>query len=272
MDKIKANLRQIIETIVLFVGCRLISAYIIRNLGLLKKSLQQNVSSTDDILLSFLMDSGDIVIVIGSFIFILIAIRLFNHNYVMNQGNYYHDYPFLWYWYCGNILGIKKCSLILVPIYMQFKLVIRDVFKGFPLNESEYPVLDNEPECKVYEHNLNDEINELNIILEDTYLIECSQIPDKKQNLPTIKISRNDGRSNERHFSQEFIKTIIDEIKKFSCIKRVNLYATTNPMNSLNIARRVFKTGNRGNIEHLYVYQQDNAGNRYFKPDGHEIY
>jgi len=155
---------------------------------------------------------------------------------------------------------------------MQFKLVIRDVFKGFPLNESEYPVLDNEPECKVYEHNLNDEINELNIILEDTYLIECSQIPDKKQNLPTIKISRNDGRSNERHFSQEFIKTIIDEIKKFSCIKRVNLYATTNPMNSLNIARRVFKTGNRGNIEHLYVYQQDNAGNRYFKPDGHEIY
>ena len=36
----------------------------------------------------------------------------------------------------------------------------------------------------------------------------------------------------------------------------VNIMATTNVRNTIRIANDVFKTGGRGNIEHLNVYKQ----------------
>ena len=52
----------------------------------------------------------------------------------------------------------------------------------------------------------------------------------------------------------------------------VNVFATTNPMNTINIASRVFKNADRGNIDSLYVYKQKNIGGREFESKGKKIY
>ena len=114
--------------------------------------------------------------------------------------------------------------------------------------------------------------DEINILLEDTYPIKNEQIPISKRNLLTIKISRNDGTTRGRHFSQNFIETTINTVRTLDTIKEVNLYATTNPLNTMHIAKRVFSVADRGNIKHLYVFQQNNAGIRAFQNKGHKIY
>ena len=192
----------------------------------------------------------------------------------MNNSNVYHDYPFFWYWFCARILGIKKCNLILVPIYMQFKLVIEDIFDEYPLDEDDFPVIKDEADSDVEEINMDMdmELSEMNLILEDTYVIESRQIPFSKKDLPTIKISRNINNNHTRHFSPKFIQKISEEIRKLPQINRINIYATTNPMNTLRIIRTTFKMADRGNIDHIFVYQQKNKGIRVFCEKGYKIY
>ncbi len=61
----------------------------------------------------------------------IFTIRKMNKNKILNNGNIYHDHSYLWFLLCSKILGYEKCNLVLVPIYMQFKLVINDVFSEF---------------------------------------------------------------------------------------------------------------------------------------------
>lgn len=95
----------------------------------------------------------------------------------MNRMRVYHDYSYTWYWVCAKILGITSCDLVLVPIYMQFKLVIRATFSEYPLDGTEYPVAENESESKVSELNHKKTKGEINLVLEDTYIIEERQLP-----------------------------------------------------------------------------------------------
>ena len=64
----------------------------------------------------------------------------------------------------------------------------------------------------------------------------------------------------------------MNEVRKFNRIPVMNVFASTNPMNTKNIAKRVFALGDRGNIDHLYVFQQSKSGERIFMPQGHKIY
>ena len=43
-------------------------------------------------------------------------------------------------------------------------------------------------------------------------------------------------------------------------------------MNSKQIAMNAFVQGGRGNIVHLYVFQQESKGNRVFSKHGRKIY
>jgi len=270
---IKDNLRQILETLLLIVGW-FVSYYKVAGcLDYLKEKFLPNMSNLLEAIIMHILDMvPEKVIVVFTVLLIIRLLYWYNKDFTMNQKNYYHDYPYFWYWYCRNILGIKKCNLVLVPIHMQFKLVIDQLFEEFPLDEGEYPETEDARECKVTKNIFKDKDGEINLILEDTYLIDNNQIPHDKQDLPTIKISRNDGKNMGRYFSQTFINTVINEVRSLPNRVRINIYATTNPMNTLNIAQRVFKIANRGNIEHLYVYQQENTGNRIFKSDEHKIY
>ncbi|MBM6832651.1 hypothetical protein [Megamonas hypermegale] len=274
VKKIKANFRQVGEIIALVIV--VLGVYILDIFSLFKNYLMEYELKPElgNIILYYLLNIGNIGLSIVLFWRLLKFFRKINKEFIMNNSNVYHDYPFFWYWFCARILGIKKCNLILVPIYMQFKLVIEDIFDEYPLDEDDFPVIKDEADSDVKEINMDMdmELSEINLILEDTYVIESRQIPFSKKDLPTIKISRNINNNHTRHFSPKFIQKISEEIRKLPQINRINIYATTNPMNTLRIIRTTFKMADRGNIDHIFVYQQENKGIRVFCEKGYKIY
>ena len=233
--------------------------------------LQENYPTPDNVVQYFLIQSGEVITAIALILFVLISVRKSNKDRIMNRKDIYHDYPLLWYWYCARVLGYKKCNLVLVPIPMLFKLVHHGVFEEYPLDENSYPAEENET-INVSKTNWASNPTEVNIILEDTYPVLYSQIPCAKNKLPTIKVSRNDGKNFGRHFSQKFIENVITQIGNLNSGTKVNVFATTNPLNSLNIAKRAFTNGNRGNIDSLVVFQQDGYGKRLFQTKGKKIF
>lgn len=274
VKKIKVNFRQVREIIALVIVA--FGVYILDISSLFKNYLMEYELKPEigNIILYYLLNIGNIgflIVLLGG---LLKIFREFNKDFIMNSSNVYHDYPFFWYWFCARILGIKKCNLILVPIYMQFKLVIEDIFNEYPLDEADFPVIKDEVDSAVEKINtgMDMELSEMNLILEDTYVIELRQIPFSKKNLPTIKISRNINNDHTRHFSPKFIQKISEEIRKLPQINRINIYATTNPMNTLRIIRTTFKMADRGNVDHIFVYQQENKGIRVFCEKGYKIY
>ena len=274
VKKIHAHFSQLGEIVALVIvafGVSILDIYSLFKNYLMEYELKPEIGN---IILYYLLNFGNIgflIVLLGG---LLKIFREFNKDFIMNSSNVYHDYPFFWYWFCARILGIKKCNLILVPIYMQFKLVIEDIFNEYPLDEADFPVIKDEVDSAVEKINtgMDMELSEMNLILEDTYVIELRQIPFSKKNLPTIKISRNINNDHTRHFSPKFIQKISEEIRKLPQINRINIYATTNPMNTLRIIRTTFKMADRGNVDHIFVYQQENKGIRVFCEKGYKIY
>lgn len=268
--KVKDNSIQLVETLIL-IAC-IIVPLLIDVKGMFGQYLEENYLTPDNAIPYLLIMGGKYVGAIGLFVIALWRIRKHNEKVTMNRMNVYHDYSYIWYCYCSKILGIEKCNLVLVPIYMQFKLVIQSVFNEFPTDETTYPVQDNEVTVKISKANWSSSPNEINLLLEDTYPITTKQIPPTNRNLPTLKISRNDGKSVGRHFSQQYIESIINEVRHLDNGVKVNVYATTNPMNTYNIAKRVFTNATRGNVAELYVYQQESSKDRLFGNKGKKIY
>jgi len=269
-EKISSNGRQILEIVALIIVTSI--PWVVDLQEIFKEYLADHPFSPDDFFWQVAFRMGKPVASVVLFFAVLIGIRKFNQGFVMNRKRVYHDYCYAWYWFCAKILGIKSCDLVLVPIHMQFKLVIRATFQEYPLDETEYPVVENESDSKVSETNQEEPTRELNLVLEDTYAIEVRQIPKSKQGYRTIKISRNSGADNSRHFSQKYIEAIIKCVRGLKGKVSVNVYATTNPMNTKHIAKRAFGLGERGNVEHLYVFQQGKDGRRRFEEKGRKVF
>ncbi|RHM55825.1 hypothetical protein DWZ54_04945 [Mitsuokella sp. AF33-22] len=197
--------------------------------------------------------------------FILYKIRSCNKEYILNMDNYYHDYSYFWYRFCSSIMGISKCNLILVPIHMQFSLVIHQVFHEFPLQDESFPESDADEKVIVKDFNNLHGGLEYNIIIEDTYLISMEQLPLDKKELPSFKISRNNKGKSDRHFNRQFINEIVRVLRDLPDKVTVNIYTTTNPKHTFYIAQDALKLSDRGNIEHVFVYQQERDNGRHFK-------
>ena len=266
----KSNARQLLEILLLIVILA-VPLFIDTN-ELFSEYLKNTYATPENIIGYFAVSHGKWVVSIVVFFVLLYFVRRYNKDFVMNSQHVYHDYCYWWYWLCAKILGIRSCNLVLVPIYMQFMLVIRGTFEKYPLDKEDYPVIENEPECKITINNPESNQSEINIMLEDTYLIGVNQLPEEKRSLYTLHISRNDGIDTERHFSQKFIETVVNSVRKYHQINVVNVYATTNPETTLHLAKRAFGLGERGNIRHLYVFQQSAQGYRAFQPKGYKVY
>lgn len=199
-------------------------------------------------------------------------VRQSNKTFLLNRDNVYHDYCYQWYWICSKILGIKKCNFVNIPIYMQMKLVINQVFDTPFLFEEDYPKAEEPAVVKRKNQMARAKIQECNLILEDTYQISYKQIPKEKQSLYTVKVSRYNPQIPGRHYSQSFVQKIMDVVNKLDKDTTINLYATTNPQNTLHIARCVFTMANRGNIAHLVIFQQSASQGRHFENMGIKIY
>lgn len=270
VNKIADNGTQIIEIIILIL-CGL-APFLINAAGLFAGYQANTTPDPENVLAYLVVKAGNAAMSIVLCLIVLWRIRAHNKDFLMNRSNVYHKYAYGWYWFCAKILGIQKCNLVRVPVYMQFKLVIRGTFADYPLEESVYPVVENESDACISTINAEAHEKEMNLILEDTYHVDSQQIPKTKQGLRTIKVSRNDGKNKGRHFSQKFIEAVINTVRNLDQNSVVNIYATTNPMNTKHIASRAFALADRGNVQHLYVYQQKNSDERMFEPKGHKIF
>ena len=126
-NKILANFRPICQIIGLVIILLLPSLLDITN----KVQETPKLSASQDLkdyIFYILWNKGNVAIGIFLFVVALFVVRKWNKNYIFNKGNEYKNYPYFWYWMCSKILGYTECNLILVPIYMQFKLIIRDTF------------------------------------------------------------------------------------------------------------------------------------------------
>lgn len=262
IDFLRSNIRQVGELILLVLV--VIVPYFFDLEKIFDSYLKNNTPTPDNYIWYMAIQNGSWGASIIFFIALLLILRKSNKDYVMNVLRVYHNYPYVWYALCAKVLGIKKCDLVLVPIYLQFKMAINGTFEEYPLDSNDYTTIENEAECDVIRSNFTAENDEINFILEDTYSIEQRQIPVSKRELPTIKISRNAGKRNGRHYSPKFIEATVDAVREFNWNIVINVYATTNPMNTLHVARNAFASADRGNIKHLYVYQQSNSEPRNF--------
>lgn len=268
-DFFRGNTRQLIQICFLVAAC--ILPWILDFNRLFDSWYTNTDASPDNWLWHLALSYGNPAISILLVGLAWAAVRKWNSEYVMNKNSAYHDYSYVWYWFCAKILGIKKCNLILVPISTQFKLVIRGTFPDYPLDLNDYPSISEENACLIAVSNVDAGTDEVNLVIEDTYEILDSQIPEEKRSLQTIRVSRCDG-TNNRHFSQKLIDAVNGTVRQKGSIPRLNVFATTNPMNSKQIAMNAFVQGGRGNVAHLYVFQQESKGNRVFNKRGRKIY
>ena len=212
----------------------------------------------------YLMQSGNCTMGILLAIIILFKyIRKSNEEKILYSGNIYHDYPYIWFWFCSKILGYNSCNLILVPIAMQYKLVIRGTFEKYPIPEESFPEKDINVVVK-YDNKDAENVNEVNLILEDTYPITENQIPKPKKHLRRIIIKHDRKDDVSRIYNIKFLKEIWKVVRVLPEKAIVNIYSTTNPRHNYEIARQAFSLANRGNIKELYIYQQEKENTRKF--------
>lgn len=268
MAFVRSNFRQIIEFCILLIAFVVLLCLDMKEL--FREYLDKNYLTPGNFIYYFSLVVG--VFPIVAFVVIWWSITKFNSDYLMNEKPIYHDYPYVWYFICANILRIRKCSLVLVPIFMQFKLITNSTFKEYPFDDS-FPEIENEPDCQIISLNESGKSSkEVNLIIEDTYLINSKQLPFTKKDFSYVKISRNDGHDKSRHYSRKLIEATINTVRDFSEDSIVNVFATTNPMNTFHIVKEAFNLGDRGNIKHLYVFQQVQDGDRMFEENGHKIF
>lgn len=269
-EKIQENFRSIIEIIGLVIAFFIPS--IIDACGLIELCFKNTTIDFENIKYYFLLRAGNWLIGLVCLILVLSRIRTFNKEKKFNAKNVYHDYSYLWYWFCAKILGYTKCNLKLVPIYTQFKLVLNDTFSEYYVGtDDDYPVIENE-QIDIEKTNYNQVSSEVNLVLADTYPISINQIPVSKKRLSTIKINRKRP-DVSRYYSPRFVAKVVDEVRNLPRnVTKINVYATTNPKHTLKIARDAFKLAERGNIKRLVVFQQEKDEDRNFERKGKRIY
>lgn len=267
--KIMANIRPICQIIGLVVILLLPSLMNISD----KVEKQPELTASQDLkdyIFYYIWNKGNLAIGIFLFVLAVFVVRKWNKEYMFNKGDEYKNYPYFWYWICAKFLGYSECNLILVPIYMQFKLVFRDTFCKYYCGE-----LDRKSDdiISVQKLNFTDALNEANIIISDTYPIQENQIPIGKRSKPTIIISRDNAVDHNRYDSPELVQNVVNEVRNLPInIRKVNIYATTNPYNTRKIAQNAFKLGERSNIDLITVFQQNRTDNRKFGKKGKVVY
>ena len=120
IEKAQESLKSIFEIFLMIVA--FLIPTIINATGWIELCFKNTKIDFDNIKYYFLMKTGNLTIGVLLTLFVLNTIRKNNKERIFNTKNVYHDYSYIWYWFCAKILGYKKCNLKLVPIYMQFKL------------------------------------------------------------------------------------------------------------------------------------------------------
>jgi hypothetical protein len=243
------------------------------NLAEIVKTLLGDVSPTiENAIYYYLMTSGNWPMGFIIALYVLFrVIRKSNKEKTYNKGNIYHNKPYWWYWMCSKILGYEKCNLILVPIYTQYKLILRDTFEEYPFEESVFPQKECQINVEIKMNETNPNSKDINLIIQDTYPISYNQIPSNFKTNTTISVKRDFLRFGERVHSKELVDTVVEEIRKLSDGITLNIFSTTNPKNTFEIVKKAISLAERGNVKHVNVFQQNSDGERTFANKPHRV-
>lgn len=269
-EKIKANIRPIMQIIGVIVICLFPSWLDICNKVVKPLGLTASQKWLDYVFY-FVWSKGNIALGVFLGVLCLKEIRKINKTCIFNKGDAYKNYPYIWYWICAKILGYSECNLILVPVYMQFKLVIKDTFEKYycgNMNRKENDVV------SVNQINFSNVSDEVNLMISDTYPLNINQIPVSKRSKPTILVSRDNITDRNRYDSPELVKTIVNEVRNLpQRFRKINIYASTNPQNTMKIVQDAFKVGERGNLDLITVFpQKGEVDNWEFEQKGRIVY
>ncbi|MDG6896623.1 hypothetical protein A6A19_01085 [Actinobacillus delphinicola] len=237
---------------------------------LLNKYLDANNSLLNITIKILLIKLGDFYSLALASIVLIYFVRPYNSKRYINKGNLYHNKPYWWYWMCSKILNYNKCNLILTPIYMQYKLVIQDTFCEYFFDKISFQYEKRKVFCD-YSNKENKFKGQVNLIISDTYPINKCQIPYKLRENYTIALERERKNLGERIYSKELINKVVEEVKLLEYGDTVNIFSTTNPKNTYEIAKKAFVSGGRNNIKCINVFQQLSTKNRAFKDHGYKI-
>ena len=220
----------------------------------------------------YLMISGNWIMGALIALYVLLhVIRKSNKEKIFNRGNFYHDKSYAWYWFCSKILGYERCNLILVPIYTQYKLILRDTFEEYPFEESMFPQKECEIIVKGGKNKTKNFSEDINLIIQDTYPISNDQIPSSLKSNNTILVNREILRFGERIYSKELVDQVVEQIRRLDDGITLNIFSTTNPKNTFEIVKKAIYLAERGNIKHVYVFQQNKDGKRNFDDKPHKV-
>lgn len=253
----KSKKRELTQIVVLLIAALI--PYFVDFSFYMKKAIKAGVDIEFKEFL--ILDLGKYAISAALILLILFfVIRKSNRESVFNEaGNEYYNYSYGWYWFCSKILGYQKCSLIRVPISMQYKLLINQVFHEYVFgSESEYTQIDNENITITIKNESRDTVN---LVLADTYPIPERLLPGVVSDFKTIMITRENTGDGRRYISNAFCNQVQAKVYQLvqSGCKTINVFPTTNVVHNIRIVRNAFMKGGRGDIKHLYVFDQPNT-------------
>ncbi len=261
--------RELMQILILFI-C-LIGPTIFNLAGIIKMLLGEASPTLENAKYYYLMLSGNGTIGILFAVYVLIWIRKSNKHKLFNSGNIYHNKPYWWYWLCSKILGYQKCNLILVPISTQYKLILRETFEEYPFGDSDFPQRNCQIDVKKSSEKSEFINGDVSLIIEDTYPILPNQIPSRFISTNFIWVRRESLRLGERVYSEELVNVIIEEIRGLGDEITLNIFSTTNPKNTFEIVKKAIFLADRGNINHVYVFQQEGRGKRCFEDKAEKV-
>lgn len=190
---------------------------------------------------------------------LLMIFRKKNAERTFNDGHsvYLHNcYKRLWI--AANLLGYRKLQLIGVSIPMQFELINNGVFSEF-ISESSVVQYDEFQGEIIVEYLIENKKNKVvNLLVCDTYDIPIEKLaPDYLENT-TVKISSQRNYSGNRYNNPLLVSTVREEVQKIvNTYNEVNLFMTTNPLNTQGIVGKAFLTLDRSGFDKVSVIQMD---------------
>ena len=192
---------------------------------------------------------------------LLMIFRKKNAERTFNDGHsvYLHNcYKRLWI--AANLLGYRKLQLIGVSIPMQFELINNGVFSEF-ISESSVVQYDEFKGEIIVEYLIENKKNKVvNLLVCDTYDIPIEKLaPDYLENT-TVKISSQRNYSGNRYNNPLLVSTVREEVQKIvNTYNEVNLFMTTNPLNTQGIVGKAFLTLDRLGFDEVSVIQMDDT-------------
>lgn len=193
--------------------------------------------------------------------------KLFN-----SDSNIYYNFWYPYFWFASNVLGYKKIQLAGIPLYLQFKLVLRGTFPIIvpDIYEEHYDIpkkIKNKEQeivsvSYITSSNSSGTQKSVNLIISDTYYITDKEIDSEYINLPTIRVTSN-FINNRRYLNNELVQKVresIEEIKD-KHYEEIYVYTTANPHNNLNIINSSFRFFGRFINAKIYIMQKGKKRN-----------